>query len=637
MKSQLESLNRIFAALFFCLVLLHSVSIAQPPSLTDSELKLVLDYQQQRIASIDKVVNSVVAIYDEDRGGGGSGVVITPSGITLTNHHVIIGAGVEGWGGMAGDKMYRWNLIGTDPGGDVSLIQMIPNTIDGKADDNFQFPFTPLGDSDAVQVGDWALAMGNPFILTEDQSPTVTLGIVSGVKRYQSGAGQNQLVYGNCIQVDSSINPGNSGGPLFNLSGEVIGINGRGSFQDRGRVNVGLGYAISSNQIKNFIPELLATKLVEHGTLDGTFSDRGGKVVCSTLSVDSPAAEAGLALGDEMLEFEGKPIKTANQFTNLICTLPEGWPARLKVRKPDGAELSMNVRLLGLPYAKPKSAGRKKGKEKKDPDSPPTEEEKQEQRKLEMVKLLSAKPGTVRNKSVNRKYVEEILGQWQRTFIGESKERCWKLEDTITQDDGSTGKITTWLCADGRFVVETQSLRWYFDGDDFFQLALDDPQQPEAEIITPVEAKLRFETLQAIAMSAGFKEPPFSAMGDILIDGADLSDGENAWRFVAADLDEDPFYFWITGTMYSVDDLQLRKCSADLDCQNGGVMLENWEAAPETFNGRPKLPLIRKKIQGLDEKVVATVSNDQITTISIEDFEKLIGEKFEQEEEALDQ
>ena len=198
-----------------------------------------------------------------------------------------MGAGVEGWGGIADGKMYKWKLIGTDPGGDVSIIQM-----EGRDD----FPWTPLGDSDTVRVGDWALAMGNPFILTEDQKPTVTLGIVSGVKRYQEGAGQNQLVYGNCIQVDSSINPGNSGGPLFNFQGEVIGINGRGSFQDRGRVNVGLGYAISLNQIRNFIPELLATKLVEHATLDANFANRQGKVLCSDLNLDAPVAEAGLKL-----------------------------------------------------------------------------------------------------------------------------------------------------------------------------------------------------------------------------------------------------------------------------------------------------------------------------------------------------
>ena len=205
-----------------------AIALAQP--LTSAQFELVKKVEQNRIAAIEKVIGSVIAIYDDHRQGGGSGVIIDPSGIALTNHHVAMGAGVKGWGGLADGKMYRWELVGTDPGGDVAIIQM-------SGDD--EFPSTPLGNSDEVQVGDWALAMGNPFVLTEDQKPTVTLGIVSGVKRYQYGAGQNQLVYGNCIQVDSSINPGNSGGPLFNMNGEVIGINGRGSFQDRGRVRVG--------------------------------------------------------------------------------------------------------------------------------------------------------------------------------------------------------------------------------------------------------------------------------------------------------------------------------------------------------------------------------------------------------------
>ena len=256
--------------------------------LTEEQRRLVEKFQRQRIQAIEGVIGSVIAIYDDDRQGGGSGVIIDPSGIALTNHHVIMGAGVSGWGGLADGKLYRWKLIGTDPGGDVSIIQM-----EGRDD----FPFTPLGDSDTVRAGDWALAMGNPFILTEDQKPTVTLGIVSGVKRYQPGAGLNQLVYGNCIQVDSSINPGNSGGPLFNLSQRVIGINGRGSFKERGRVNVGLGYAISSNQIKNFIPDLLATKLVEHATLDANFEDRGGKSGLFTSKHGSPDFEGGPGIG----------------------------------------------------------------------------------------------------------------------------------------------------------------------------------------------------------------------------------------------------------------------------------------------------------------------------------------------------
>ena len=165
--------------------------------LTEAQLTAIKQLEEKRIAAIQQVIGSVVAIYDDDRQGGGSGVIIDSSGIALTNHHVIMGSGVSGWGGLADGKLYRWDLIGTDPGGDVAIIQMHGD----EESPNKAFPFTPLGDSDKVRVGDWALAMGNPFILTEDQSPTVTLGIVSGVKRYQPGAGNNQLVYGNCIPV----------------------------------------------------------------------------------------------------------------------------------------------------------------------------------------------------------------------------------------------------------------------------------------------------------------------------------------------------------------------------------------------------------------------------------------------------
>lgn len=655
------------------------------PGLTDAELRRVLDFQQHRIDAIDQVVRSVVAIYGDDRSGGGSGVVITPTGLALTNHHVIIGAGVEGWGGMAGDKMYRWKLIGTDPGGDVSLIQLLPNDDDvdidqadgesesaqngdgkktgiGKAEDvhagtsvsgvestnataatnvtaakdrqdRFEFPYTPLGDSDTVQVGDWALAMGNPFILTEDQSPTVTLGIVSGINRYQSGAGQNQLVYGNCIQVDSSINPGNSGGPLFNFSGEVIGINGRGSFQDRGRVNVGLGYAISANQIKNFVPELLATKLVEHGTLDANFSDRGGKVVCSTLSVDSPVAQAGLELGDEMLAFENKTITTANQFTNLICTLPEGWPARLKIRKSSGQTLDLSVRLLGLPYSRPPQSQRRqpaKKKPPKDSSPPPNEQQKAEQRKLEMVKLLSADPGTVRDPNANGQYADLLIGQWRTSAPATPPPRCWKLEDSITSPDKDAAprSMTTWISTDGRFKVETEEGNWHFDGHDFFESL--PHQQPEQQPgtpkkITPLEAKEQLEVLQAIAISAAFPKPAFSGLGDVLIDGADLSNGQLAWRLVIGDKDNGPLYAWFDGTMFSNRQLRLSKVSTDIDCLQGGVLLSDWRVVTDADGWA--LAMTRQNVFGLSEEVRETIANVGISEITLSNFESLLSDR----------
>src|SRR4029078_13213371 len=99
-----------------------------------------------------------------------------------------------------------------------------------------------LGDSDKLRAGDWSLAMGNPFLLATDFTPTVTFGLISGVHLYQYPAG-TLLEYTDCIQIDTSINPGNSGGPLFNMNAELVGINGRISLEKRGRVKCGGGYA----------------------------------------------------------------------------------------------------------------------------------------------------------------------------------------------------------------------------------------------------------------------------------------------------------------------------------------------------------------------------------------------------------
>jgi S1-C subfamily serine protease len=192
----------------------QSVWSQGPRTLTTQELELVKGVEQQRIAAIASVYPTVVAIYGNDRAGGGSGVLYDPAGFALTNHHVVAAAGTEGWAGLADGKLYRWRLIGTDPGGDVAIIRLLGKDV---------FPTSRLANSDDIRVGDWAMAMGNPFVLADDQRPTVTLGIVSGIKRFQPGEGLNQLVYGNCIQVDSSINPGNSGGPLFDIRGRIMG------------------------------------------------------------------------------------------------------------------------------------------------------------------------------------------------------------------------------------------------------------------------------------------------------------------------------------------------------------------------------------------------------------------------------
>src|SRR5439155_19328527 len=179
--------------------------------------------------------------------------------------HVVAGTGPVMQCGLADGVLYDAVLVGIDKVGDVALIKLLPKP--GK--ENVPFPHVALGDSDKVHEGDWSLAMGNPFLLATDFTPTVTYGLISGVHRYQYPSGV-LLEYTDCIQIDTSINPGNSGGPLFNMQGELIGINGRGSFDKRARINSGVGYAISINQIKNFMGHLHAGLDADHATLGAT-------------------------------------------------------------------------------------------------------------------------------------------------------------------------------------------------------------------------------------------------------------------------------------------------------------------------------------------------------------------------------
>ena len=326
-----------------CLLTLCSASIAPAaPGVSDKQLEAVRAAERARIEVIDHVDETVVLIYGQDpSAGGGSGVLIHPDGLAVTNFHVIRGAGGdEGWAGVDG-KMYRWRLVGLDPGGDLAMIQL-------RGRDSW--PFAHLGDSDAVEVGDFALAMGNPFALAGDQTPTVTMGVVSGVHRFQGGVRGGLLVYGDCIQIDTSINPGNSGGPLFDMTGRVIGINGRGSFEERGRVNVGIGYAISARQVRNFLPDLMATKVVRHGTLDAVFQKRGGRVICNSVNLDlCPLVPHGFHVGDELVSFDGRPIDTANEYLNALSILPADWPVEVKWRH-DGELKTATVRLNAFPY-----------------------------------------------------------------------------------------------------------------------------------------------------------------------------------------------------------------------------------------------------------------------------------------------
>ncbi|MDB5343359.1 MAG: peptidase and chymotrypsin/Hap [Schlesneria sp.] len=298
----------------------------------------VLQAQQQRTEVMRKVAASVVAIFSSDGNGGGSGVLISSDGYALSNFHVTSACGDFMKCGLNDGQLYDAVIVGIDPTGDVALIKLL-----GRDD----FPHATLGDSDKLAVGDWTYAMGNPFLLATDFQPTVTAGIVSGLHRYQYPAG-TLLEYTDCIQVDTSINPGNSGGPLFNVAGELVGINGRISVEKRGRVNVGAGYSISINQIKHFMDHLRGGHVVDHATLGATVrtgSDR--EVVIDSILDQSAAYRRGLRENDEVVSFAGRSIGSVNQFKNILGIYPKGWSLPLVYRR-DGKKQEIIVELRAL-------------------------------------------------------------------------------------------------------------------------------------------------------------------------------------------------------------------------------------------------------------------------------------------------
>lgn len=305
----------------------------------------VIAAQKARIAVIDRVAPSVVAIFDDKERGGGSGVIIDAQGFGLSNFHVLAPMleSMRGWGGLPDGRKYELQVLGIDPTGDLAMFRLA-------GDD--AFPFAALGDSELVSIGDIAIAMGNPFSMSEDNSPTVTLGLVTGVHRYQWGTGGN-LSYTDCIQTDASINPGNSGGPLFNENGEIIGINGRISVNTRGRFNVGFGYAISSNQVKRFIPALRAGLLARHGSLP-PIRESGSSVIFGNVPVDSRAFKAGLRPGERLVGFEEMAIANRNQYASVLGAYPHHWSVILDVERDEKIHrLALRLETLNTKLGKP--------------------------------------------------------------------------------------------------------------------------------------------------------------------------------------------------------------------------------------------------------------------------------------------
>ena len=319
----------------------------------------VLDAQQRRIDVMQRSSAAAVAIFAGEAGGG-SGVLISPDGYALTNFHVVQPAGVAMKCGLADGRLYDAVLVGLDPTGDVALVKLL-----GRDD----FPSAELADSDEVEVGDFCFAAGNPFLLATDFQPSISAGIVSGTRRYQFPAG-TILEYADCLQVDAAINPGNSGGGLFDARGKIIGVNGRASFEKRGRVNVGVGYAISANQLRNFLGLLKGGRLVDHATLGATVATSAdGRVVVSDILDSSDAWKRGLRYDDEIVALAGRNVRTVNAFKNVLGTLPAGWRVPLVYRR-GGRREEILVRLAGV-HASAELANIVEGKSQKPGGQPP--------------------------------------------------------------------------------------------------------------------------------------------------------------------------------------------------------------------------------------------------------------------------
>jgi serine protease Do len=264
--------------------------------------------------------------------GLGTGFVINPDGYILTNNHVIEHAEqikVK----LADEKEFDARVVGRDPKTDLAVIK-----IDGAPDLNS----LTLGNSDELKVGNWVVAVGNPFGLEQ----TVTAGIVSGKGRV-IGSGP----YDNFIQTDASINPGNSGGPLINMKGEVVGINTAISPSGQG-----IGFAIPINMAKEIVPQLLQKGHVTRGWLGvsvqevtpqlaKSFGLKEKKGVIVTEIVEGgPAEKAGIGRGDVLLEFDGKELAGSRDLSRIVASTPVGKTVAVKFFR-DGKSNTREVKV----------------------------------------------------------------------------------------------------------------------------------------------------------------------------------------------------------------------------------------------------------------------------------------------------
>lgn len=274
-------------------------------------------------------------------GGTGSGFIINAEGYMLTNHHVINGADKIKVRLQVADKeqTYEAKLIGSDQKTDIALLK-----IEREGNEATPFPYIPMGDSKQLEVGEWVIAIGNPFGL----SHTVTTGIVSAKGR-DIGAGP----YDEFIQTDASINPGNSGGPLLNMKGEVIGIN-TAIISGNSGGNVGIGFAIPINMAADIMKDLKEHGKVTRGWLgvmiqkltpdlakSFSLKTTQGALVSDVLP-NGPAFKGGLQRGDVIVKFSDHAVQDVSELPRLVATVPPGETVNVVILR-NGKEQTVHI------------------------------------------------------------------------------------------------------------------------------------------------------------------------------------------------------------------------------------------------------------------------------------------------------
>ncbi len=263
--------------------------------------------------------------------GTGSGVIIDSSGVILTNSHVVASADEVTVELQSGQRL-KAKSWATDPRRDVAIV---------KVESSEPLPAADIGDSDDMQIGDWVLALGNPF----NVGTSVTQGIISATGR---GTGINELE--SYLQTDAAVNPGNSGGPLINLNGQVVGINTAISSNSGGYD--GVSFAIPINMVRGVADQLIATGKVSRSylgiglqpldeQLQNYFNVKDG-VLVTLVNEETPASKAGVKTRDIIVELAGKKISSRTVLMNMVDALPPGKPQKMVVLR-DGKKVELTV------------------------------------------------------------------------------------------------------------------------------------------------------------------------------------------------------------------------------------------------------------------------------------------------------